>query len=393
MSNWKQALDNPFGDVTPHIPDDRTLLSGKLRTRTVYAFIPTAQGGSGNNTNSSALIIRPRPYFHILRCAQTVSNSGLVRDTTSSGAGLDNASNAYAASGFWPGTTGSAMVRCVAIGVTISYQGTELNRAGRYTAGLIPVTRPAQTIGSTPQLSALSTMVPVDGFGAASLDSLRQAMQQSVTKRISDEELKLVWRPSGVPSYQRGSANVPVNQITGGGSSTECEFINNPGQDGQEPGSMNLVILVENDYVTTAATAGNMYQVRVDAHWEVIPDSQFDVVYPLTRSPYSPSALADALNSVDRGTVEFQPTAIQRFRKPPKGYAATIGQQVAKSVQSAVVSSKPQPVNRVKAAKLAALLGATQIASAGIGYGAARIAAHAMGGRPRQPPRRMRDEL
>jgi len=336
MSNWKQALDNPFGDVTPCIPDDRTLLSGKLRTRTVYSFVPVAQGGSPNNVNSSALIIRPRPYFHIIRCAQTTPTSTLVRDISSSGGTLDSYSNAYAGGNFFPAATtlnGSAMVRCVAMGVTVTYQGTELNRAGRYTAGLIPVTRPSSTSGVTVQLSCLSTMVPTDSVVAADLNVLRQAMQQSVTKRISDEELKLVWKPGGIPSYQRSSSSTPVNQIVGGGSSVECEFINNPGQDGQAPGEMNLVLLVENDYVTTAATSGNAYQVRVDAHWEVIPDEQFGVVYPLTPSPYSPAALAQALNTIDRTTVEWSPRSFRQARPRARKAKGTRPQAVTPAVQ------------------------------------------------------------
>jgi len=323
MSNWKQALDNPFGDVTPCIPDDHTLLSGKLRTRTVYSFIPVTQNGASTNTNSSGLIIRPRPYNHIIRCAQTAPGSTLLRDISSSGGALDNTYNATASAGFWPASTGSVMLRCVAMGVTITYQGTELNRAGKYTAGLIPVTKPSVTSGVTAQLSSLSTMVPTDSVVAASIDVIRNSMQQSVTQRVSDADFKIVWRPAGVPSYQRAGATPPLTQISGGGSSIECEFINNHGQDGQETGSMNLFILLENDYVTTAASAGNQYQVRVDAHWEVVPDQQFGVVYSLSPSSYSPAQLAAALNSIDRKTVLF--TSGTSFRAPrakrAKGYA------------------------------------------------------------------------
>ncbi len=394
MSTWKTVLNDPFGDKECGIPDDRTLLSAKVKTRTTYTFVPTAQGGSPTNTLTSALIIRPRPWYHIIKCAETTSGFGVVTDITSAGGAYEATVNANAVTQFWP-SGGASMVRCVAIGVTVTYLGTELNRAGRVTAGLLPVAKPAAAKTGDTVLSSLSTMFPfTPATMGVDVNVMRDAMQLSHTQRVSDDDLKLVWKPAGAPTYQEINAGTAIVAATAGGSSNECEFYHNPGQNGQAAGEMNLVILVENDYVTTASTAGNRYQVRVDAHWELVPSSQFAVLFPLTPSPFSTSQLQDALNAIDRSTVLFNPRTAMSFRRPRRGYAAQ--PQNNKSVKAIAGQSQSSKISKLEAAKLAAKLGVTQLATAGIGYAAGKAASYAMGGRPAPPRaanRRLRDEL
>lgn len=382
MSNWKTILNDPFGDKECGIPDDRTLLSAKVKTRTTYTFVPVAQTGSPLNTLTSAFIVRPRPWYHIVKCAETTSGTGVITDIASGG-GFEGTVNTNAVTQFWP-NGGASMVRCVAVGVTVTYLGTELNRAGRVTAGLVPASKPASPRTGDTTLSCLSTMFPyTPATMGVDVNVVRDAMQLSHTQRISDDDLKLVWKPAGVPPYQEMNG---ITLVSSTGPGNECEFFNNPGQNGQEAGAMNLVVLIENDYVTTPSTAGNRYQVRVDAHWELVPSSQFAVLYSLTPSPFSTAQLQDALNTIDRSTVLHHPRQPASFRRPRRGIAAP---QPTKPSQAKTLAplAKPNPNSRpskLEAAKaILAGGGAGSLLAAGLAYGL------------RQPPRRgrMRDEL
>jgi hypothetical protein len=316
--NYKNILENPYQNVGCGVPDDRTLLSGKIKTRNLNYFSPTALSGATSNLHSGAMFIRPYPNPLYLTASQTATGATTVTDLNAAGSSTNNTFQANGLTGFYS-TNGSSMVRLVAAAVTVTYEGTEVNRAGRYYAGLLPISHQgfAPTGGA---ISPLSTLVPVDANAAVDLSIIKAALQCATTSRVSDADFKVVWKPGGTPSYQRigiPSNNLPVT-VAGGGTLYESFFAANAGAQGNAYGDMVLVIIVENDYVGSPSGSGNLYGVNIDAHWELVPDEQFGVVYPLTPSPFNPPALAQALNSIERSTVLFkqQPLKrVDRFKK------------------------------------------------------------------------------
>lgn len=317
MNNWKTLLENPFSDKGCGVPDDRTLLSGKIKTRNVSYFVPMALTGVPSVVHTGAIMIRPYPGELYTSCAQTTGNGTSITDLNVAGSAIPVWQPANGSTGFYS-TDGSCMVRMVSCGVKVSYEGTELNRAGRYFAGLLPVTHQAFA-PSGGGLSALSTLIPVDSSGGANLGTLKGALQCATTQRISDADFVVTWKPSGAPSYQRhGAANNLPAVLEGGGTLYESFFACNQGGAGNAYGDMCLIIVVENDYVGVPSGSGNLYAVTIDAHWEVVPDEQFGVVYPLTVSPYSAPHLASALNTIDRSTILYSRRSAPAQKKTNK---------------------------------------------------------------------------
>lgn len=316
MTSWKQILENPTLDRSVGIPDDRTLLSGKLKAKTVFSFIPAAATGAGSNTHSSVLLLRPHPAWHLVRALETGTSTGNYTDLSGDGAIIPSYASLPNMASLYP-TGGSAMVRMVAAQVRVQYQGTELNRAGRYYAGLASVNRPAKNNANAPNaLSPLSAVFPSSTSAQVGGDTIKQSLQCLTTERVSDQDFVINWKPAGVPAYNRVS-NVDFLpwQYTTAGALYESSFACNAGGSGTAYGDSVLVLMIENDYVPTAATAGNLYNITVDSHWEVVPDQQYGVVYPLTPSPYDPAALQRALNSIDQTPVLFRGPKSQPRRK------------------------------------------------------------------------------
>lgn len=330
MSNatWKSVLDNPFGDRVCGIPDDRTLLSGKFKSRTQQTYVPTQNAGASSNTHSGGIMIRPYPWVHYGQLFETGSQTYVYTDLTAGGGAVAGTATAANATSFYPTSatgTGSCLVRMVACGVKVTYLGTELNRSGRFYSGLLPISNPAQTNTTASALSPLSTLISVNSQAQIDSPTLREAMQAVSEERVSDGETLVLWKPSGVPPYQR-FAPIPAllpSALTGGGTLYESIYACNPGGGGNAYGDMVLVILIENDYVSSPAQTGNQYTVTVDAVWEVVPQQQFGVIYPLTPSPFNPSQLATALNTIDTTTVGFQVVAKGRKRRGRNSVVAT----------------------------------------------------------------------
>lgn len=298
--SWASLISNPFTGRTVGIPDDQTLLSGKVHTTQYVTYTPS-QTTTTATTHNGGFVILPNPngLFFGLRMPQ--GNTTDLTDLTAAGTGWTqqlSAANIASLTG-----SGTVRARMVACGVRVVYQGTELNRAGKISAGVIPVTNPASgntTVVGAANLSPLTTLGPGNADGSVSLATLKQSMQFFQEHRITDDSFETIWRPTGIPKYFGVvySNWVEATTSTNGVATYESAFGCSVGRFGVPYGSSALLVLIENDTVSAAATTGNTYSVSIFAHWEVIPENPYSVAYPLTPSPFNPSALAAGVNAV-----------------------------------------------------------------------------------------------
>lgn len=191
-------------------------------------------------------------------------------------------------------------VRCVSMAMRVTYEGTELNRGGRYYAGLCPIQHPARTNPDTGvQLSALSTLC---GTCNPYMGAMKMCMTNMVTARVLDGVFECRWFPNGVPTYQSASmqsAEWPPISTTTPTYPAPVSAWNTPyGGAGVQSGQNALVFMLENDVVASPAPTGNTYQIEVIWHWEVIPATPTFVAYDLTPSTSNYAALQTALNAV-----------------------------------------------------------------------------------------------
>lgn len=306
--SWSGLLRNPFNSSPCHIPDDATMDSGVVTSKQLYQLVPSAIGGQGT-VHTGGLLIMPHPFWYIYPLYEDLVGSQTLTDLNGGNAylmGQTHASNVY---GIFPNGI-SGRVRMTALGIRVTYEGTELNRAGRIFAGLCPIQFPAKGTATGTALSPLSTIC---GSPSSAISTMKQCMTNMVSARVSDGTFEVHWFPNGVPTYQSMAATsqgwLPYT-TTNGAAVNPSAFNAPPGLGGVQGGQNVLVVFVENDVVTAAQGYGNMYTAEIVAHWEVIPSSPWSVPYSLSPSPYSSVQLQAALNAqrLQMGAVHEAPT-------------------------------------------------------------------------------------
>lgn len=222
-----------------------------------------------------------------------------------------------------------ARVRCTGMGIRVTYEGSELNRAGRFWAGLCPVNNSVFGLGTTgTAASGLSSICTSSLNALVPVGSLKGCMTNSKSSRVTDGTFEYNWLPNGVPSYQSVisrtnssgmpgwtvSANVPSAQTVWGGPYGTASV---------QAGQNALAFWVEGDTTTAASTVGNTYAVELIWHWEIIPNSPLSVAYNLSLSSFQPASLASALNMRQMPGAGHQiqkndpPSIIVKVSQPP----------------------------------------------------------------------------
>lgn len=195
---------------------------------------------------------------------------------------------------------GSGMIRCTGMALRVTYQGTELQRAGRYYAGLCPLAHPAQGGDSTTNL--LSPLSVVCNTPAPNTAQLKQCMTNQVSGRVTDGTFEAIWTPNGVPSYQNVADSLAGFEAyqapSAGGIVNSSIFATAQGDAGAQRGQHALVFFVEGDTPSAPANSGNAYTIEVIWHWEVVPQNPYAVAYDLTPSAYRVQELQTCLNAV-----------------------------------------------------------------------------------------------
>lgn len=302
-SLWSSTVNSPFSATPVRIPDTDTNVSGLVTTRYYTTFKPTAIATTAS-LHTGGFLIAPHPNF-LYTAVQETAGGGLSM-TDLNAAGSDAyiqvaAPNASSISG-----QNMARVRCVSIGVRVTYEGTELNRAGRIVAGMFPNELPASSLSASgTKLSLLSTMA---GTVPVSYDLIKQSLQNLHVSRTTDSSVEVSWRPFGVPGYNgmdNTGSYLLTSNTTAGAAVQDSLYACGLGSNGLNYGSGILAIFIENDNVSSAALFGNNYGVEVIAHWEVIPKNPYLVAYDLAPSPSDSLKLSTSMNAIS-----FRPTVL-----------------------------------------------------------------------------------
>ena len=294
---WAASVLDPFGKAGCHIPDDQTAWSGIIRSYERFVYQPTAFTGT-SVSHTGGWIIAPYPYQYRTELIEVVANNGNLTDISTSGNSSNPRFSVPNLSGFTDLSNGkSALVRLTSMGVSVTYRGTELNRAGQITFGLIPSSHPAYSNGT--QLSRMTTLY---GDTQVSAGNLASALVNTFETRVADAPMKYSWIPSVVPTYQLLSSAGNMLTETGPGPTDPSRLHAASGQAGVQANQYNLVVIIEGDTTPTLASTGNEYLFEVVSHWEVIPEIQNNVAYELTSAPAMPLALAAAMNQFSRNS-------------------------------------------------------------------------------------------
>ncbi len=339
----------PFQNTPTHIPDDQTMESGLVSSRKYISWAPLAL--SGNTTvHCGGLIMAPHPQYALASLLETSSESKSFTDVSSNSGtagwydpfagvnpvGIMNVSNILA---LCPSFT-AARVRCVGMGIRVTYEGSELNRAGRYFAGLCPVSNATSGYGSGIAGSLLSTVCA----SPAPIASLKGCMTNLASSRVADGTFEYCWQPNGAPTYQAvnnlgSTSGLPATTVASGSTIAQSAFNSAPGSAGIQAGQNVLVFWVEGDTVSAAQSFGNIYSIEMVYHWEIIPNALLSVAYQLSASRYVPSELAAALNLRQSGGSVHETTVIGTKAVNEGVVPRTDWAQLARTVANAVVTA------------------------------------------------------
>lgn len=274
---------DPFEYPPCSIPDNLTAPTLKMKSLSNLSFTTLDPSANPGTSHGALVLIQPS--------AKSASITGYMAYNPTINA-FQNPSNLETTvpnfNAVFP-TSGSASYnvtaddyryRCTALGVRLTYCGTELNRGGQVVVGIIE-----------PDLSPNGDDVFYECFGnsgtALSANLTRDAVMKRFTRykvfREWDDVLEFESIPSGCPQYQlvtlnNGANGPPLNTMT---------------QSNRLP---CLAIMILGDTTTTSASTGNVFELEVMRHWEVISPSDLVTGAPPTPSVCDARQLEHSLN-------------------------------------------------------------------------------------------------
>lgn len=300
---WLESVYTPFSCAPAHIPDERTSSSGLVTSRILRnTSNVTSLSGSSATTHNFGFLVQPHLSAGVYDLWETTGGSGTLTDINAAGTSWVLQTN-WANLDAVMGAAGNvAKYRSTAIGVRVTYLGTELQRAGRVVAGLLPIAAAASTVAATgTKLSSFST----SGLTySATVATITKSLEYMSEARISDGVFEYHWVPSAMPSYQTaaGSTGTTTNLLTtttSGGNSVVPSFFNGPAGGGNvEGGQYMLMLFVEGDTTATSTANTNAYDIEFIMHGEVIPQSVYSVAYNMSPSPYDVAELQASINAL-----------------------------------------------------------------------------------------------
>jgi hypothetical protein len=287
------SLIAPFDSPPAHVPDSEVTRSGLGTSIFNTAFVPFANAGAGT-VHAGGFLCNPFPGGALSFFNETTVGSGIFTDLNVLGTAYANASDIP--NNVAMGSAAGTHIRCVGIGVRISYEGTELNRSGNFHVGLASSNQPAQTIPATG--TKASEMWPLFGGNFPTEGNIRNSLVEGVDVRVPSEgTLEFIWKPSVLPSYQSGS------YVSGGipGSIVDPSVWHAPhGGAGVQAGQHVLVVFLTGDTTSAASIAGGLYNLQVVYHWEVCPSDWSVTTLNQEASPSNSRELDMVLNNLER---------------------------------------------------------------------------------------------
>jgi hypothetical protein len=279
-SCWYESLGNPWVDCASYVPDDNTLESAKVQSRSTLAYRLKAVTTNAVASRSGMVLMLPYAndaagYYSVATFAEDSAGDGTIVPGTTNQQFVYPANISAMRAGSQAGSR--AYHRCVSMGVRVTYEGTELQRAGTIRAGLIPMVAGSSAGSTWKAVFADLSNATVGGFGN---NLIRPAWT-----RVTDKTFEYDWAPSGVPHYMQ----LPISGETAGQPGAA-------GTLGPELGQNAIVILFEGDQSGNAAT-GNTYRMDFVWNWELVPPNPASILAPLTDSFFLPNELAHVLNT------------------------------------------------------------------------------------------------
>jgi hypothetical protein len=313
---WCLSVADPWNAGPAHIPDSATTSSGLCHS-TIFFRGGATQFSTTSTSHSFGFFLPPIPYFTFLSSYNTssdvtdIANAGTAYWNWSTGASISapfavpNINSILGTTN--PGTMRSR-IRCVGLSIQAIYEGTELQRAGKFIAALVPVTGQGQCIGTTG--TVLSGIAAALGGTAGAVDFSIETIKQNAVKyteqRITSAPFVARWLPAGAPTYQALASTPELYTTTAGvqpivGAET---FWSQPnGGPGLQAGQNALIFMVAGDTTSSTSLISNPYTFNIRWNWEVIPDEQYTVAYNLGKSVSNSVLLDSCLNSFQNLTV------------------------------------------------------------------------------------------
>ncbi len=318
---YLRSVADPWSSYPAHIPDEQTMRSALLRSHVRYSQPPVTV--SATTTRTFGFIFPAYPYYTYF---SDDMGSGSCSDVNLSGTAGTQYITPFATTGVnvppvvsnlssimgsqYPGDQ-RIKIRCVGIGVSMTYNGTELQRAGKFIAAVIPVTglgSVAPTTGTAILLAGAAMATTVNDIFINTSDIRKQAIKYSEA-RISDKPFNARWIPNCSPTYHYVNPAVSNWSSTAGidPSGPNSIWSASEGQTGSQSGQNALIVVVEGDTIAAASTVGNPYTFDITHLWEAIPDDYDSVAYDCSPSPASSLLLDKCTNAFSRMTVANVP--------------------------------------------------------------------------------------
>lgn len=320
---WGMCLARPWKFMPAHIPDNNTTLSGLCTSRQIIRGTVQNQDGAPSTTHSFGLVLPPYPYYTQFTSVGTAGATfGQICDLTPNGSAYTTFSgnttfptaipNSVAVLGTTSTLSEKSRIRCVGLSVKVIYEGTDLQRSGKFIAALAPATGLGSVTGTGNRISALSAVL---GTGANTVYFDPSVIFNNVAPdsyyetRVSNEPFTARWLPAGTPTYQLATSLPDPNFYTSTTAgidppSTAITYWNAPaGGTGLQGGQNVLIVGVVGDTTGTSTVSSNPYTFEVIWHWEVIPDQPQSVAYPLSKSDANSVLLDKCLNGMQQLSV------------------------------------------------------------------------------------------
>jgi hypothetical protein len=304
-SKMKMPMDpswyfkNPFDICGAKWPDALTSQSCTMTSRDRFILIPAIAVGT-SITHNSGLIIYPNPDLGSFIISQ-LTVAPTLTDLNAAGTAFIQERqppnrNTLAGS--------NGLIRCTGLGLRVTYEGTELQRAGKYGAGIIKCDQTPNVIAGTGTLlDPMSTFTQGFANFVTPSDLLENATNVS-NARVEDGVFEAHWRPSKIPQYMAlNSESASLSAVAGVNPPPNVSTPLNQiiGLSGQEAGQSALLFVIEGDTTPVASATGNPYSIDIIWHWEYIPNNPYTTIVDIGPSPYDPLLLARIINNLELG--------------------------------------------------------------------------------------------
>jgi len=308
VPTWLATLADPFGHPPCSIPDAATGQSFKYTSRANLTIQTLDVSATPSTVHGKLIFILPSVVTNAGSPDTTVSTvNSIAFNSTLQAFGpsatisalnnelqylpnLGSISPTVATSSAGPVDGGTNQWRPIACGARLTYTGTELNRAGKVTMGLMDVDVSNQgsvAYGSdyTNPFSIATGIVATNMYANSGVfftpQNVLNRLRRLETSRTSDGVFELHWLPPTVPQY--------------GAEIYKARF--SPSDAADQFGSIP-VIMIEGDITATAAQAGNLWNLEIIWHWESLCNSRYAAAISPTPSPYDIRALESSVNGI-----------------------------------------------------------------------------------------------